>query len=159
MLNTLSAWSYDSGLEEQVLATGNVTNYPTLCAEATASFAVLSDTIRSAQSVLETKYQRKDLVKLVSQLQAKEKDKLNWTAALHLERVREHNHRQSSSVPDSDSSAGSNPTPRGRDDTIASLMKQDVASLQQKIASCVQDINELLEELRCNLLEEEEQDD
>ena len=141
---------HTSGLEEQVLSTGNLTHYPSLCAEATASFAVLSDTIRGAQTVLDEKYRRKELVKLVAQLQDREKEKLNWTAALHLERIREGNHHRQSSLSGHDSSA------IGGDTTIAALMKKDVRSLQQKIAASVQDINDLLEELRCNLLEEKE---
>jgi hypothetical protein len=131
-----------SGLED-VLTTGNITNYPALCAEATASFSVLSETINAVQNVLREKHQRKDLVDLIVQLQSKEQKKLNLTAALHLEKIRERDHQ--------DRSDG------GGRDQIAALLRQGVVSLQNQITSNVEEINEVLQELQCSLIDEEDQ--
>jgi hypothetical protein len=129
----------DRGLET-VMQTRNMTNYPSICAEATASFSVVSDTIRSAQNALETRHKRKDAADLIAQLQSKEKQKLNFTAALHLEKIRERNQTEPGAEPD----------------RIAALLREGVASLQNQIKTCIEGINEVLDELRCILLEEED---
>jgi hypothetical protein len=132
----------NSGLED-VLTTGNMTNYPALCVEATASFSVLSETINAVQSVLREKHQRKDLVDLIAQLQSKEHKKLNLTAALHLEKIRERDHL--------DRAGG------GGRDQIATLLRQGAVSLQNQITSNVEEINEVLQELQCSLIDDEDQ--
>ena len=131
------------GLDE-VLATGNTANYPALCVEVTASFSVLSEMINAVQKVLTEKHDRSDLTVLISRLQKGEKEKLNLTAALHLERIRAQSQRQL--VEQSMESA---------DTRISSLLHQSVDSLKQKIADIVEDINEVLEELRLSLLEDD----
>lgn len=126
------------GLDE-VLETGNMTNYPHICAEATASFAVLSDTINVIQTILADR-RRMDAKQLIHALQMHEKEKLNLTAALHLERIREQNE---------------NLPAAGGDGRIASLLQEGVRSLQTKISSIVGEINGDLEEIRCAMMEEE----
>jgi len=123
------------------LETGNMSLYPTVCAEATASFSVLSDTINSVQQVLLEKHRRRDLSDTIVQLQAREQNKLNVTAALHLERIRERNHMLSTD---------------GGQDQISSLLREGVVSLREKVNVTIGDINEILDELRCSLAEEEE---
>ena len=121
-----------------VLQTGNITSYPDACSKATASFSVLSETIKTIQEIFQSR-QRLDLSKLIQQLQAFEKEKLQLTAAFHLERIRQRNQQQL----------------QGDDPRITQLLTDGVVTLQQKIATCVENINEVLDELRCALLEEE----
>ena len=118
-----------------------MTHYPGLCAEATASFSVVSETIRGVQAVLREKFSRKDLDKLISQLQSREQNKLNLTAALHLEKIRERNQAPSTSE---------------GPDRIAALLRDGVISLESQISSCIEEINEVLEEVRCALVDEDD---
>jgi hypothetical protein len=114
-----------------------MTNYPNVCAEATASFSVLSDTINIIQTALADSRSRKDLRDLIANLQQHEKEKLSLTAALHLDRIRE-----SQQV--------------GGDERILELLRLGVVSLRTKIEACVDNINEALEELRYAMVEEED---
>ena len=121
------------------MVSGNITTYPNLCAKVTASFSVLSDTINAVKSSLEEDNEnkddngRKEITNFINQLQKSESDKLNLTAALHLERLRLRNLR----VGDGD------------DDVTMKLLTEGIRSLETKIASVVESINEVLEELRC----------
>lgn len=115
-----------------------MTEYPSICARATASFSVLSDTINTIASILANVYKRPDLVKLLSQLQKDEREKLNLTAALHLERIRERNMEAQGDG----------------DERVAGLLQDAIDSLRQKLAACVDAINETLEEIRFSLAEE-----
>jgi len=117
-----------------------MTGYPTICAEATASFSVQSDTINVIQRVLEEKHQRHDLKKLIETLQKHEKDKLNLTAALHLERIREKSQQVDTNG----------------DERITALLRQGISSLRGNIQACVEEINEVIEELRITMVEEED---
>jgi DNA repair REX1-B len=127
-----------SGLET-VLKTGNISNYPLVCASATASFSVLSDTIKIIDSVLIDKHNRPDLSRLLTTLQQHEREKLNVTAALHLEQVRQK---------DELSATG--------DDRVANLLREGVASLKQRANICIESINEVLEDLRYAIADEME---
>lgn len=127
-----------------ILVSGNITSYPTLCAKVTASFSVLSDTINAVKSSLDNEQQRsrKDITTLIAQLQKSEGEKLNLTAALHLERLRLNN----CEVVEDD----------GGDDRTVKLLKDGIQTLECKIASdCVESINDVLEELRCIAADEE----
>mmetsp|Transcript_11238 Transcript_11238/g.12872 ORF Transcript_11238/g.12872 Transcript_11238/m.12872 type:complete len:256 (-) Transcript_11238:12-779(-) len=133
---------YNQGLEN-VLESGNLTNYTPVCAQATASFSVISDTIKTIQSILQKKYQnRKDLIDLIRMLQQQEQEKLNITAALHLERIRANN----------------------IDETIDSnvstlhLLQDSISSFKHKIVNCINSINEILDELRFAIADESEKD-
>ena len=99
---------------------------------------MLSETIKTIQEILQSRG-RKDLAKLIVQLQSFEKEKLQLTAASHLERIRQQNQQGT----------------EGEDARITKLLNDGVISLQQKIATCVENINEVLDEIRCSLLEEE----
>lgn len=116
-----------------------MTEYPTICARATASFSVLSDTVNTISSILTDAHKRPELVKLLSRLQKGEREKLNLTAALHLERIRQRNLEQ----------AGEG------DDRVAQLLQDGAASLRSKLATCIDSINETLEEIRYAIADED----
>jgi hypothetical protein len=124
--------SFDTSLDS-ILSTRNLTNYPSVCAEATAHFAVVSDTVLSIHSCLLEKMKRPDLAQLVHNLQQHEKEKLSLTAALHLERIRES---------------------QGGEQRILALVKQEIQSLENRIRICCQEINDNIEEILCALSEE-----
>lgn len=139
--STLSAlfFPWFRGLSK-ILLSRDITNYPALCAEVTASFSVLSDTINAAKSSL-IEHHKKDISTVVDQLQKNECDKLNFTAALHLERLRLNN-----SVLGVGNDA---------DERAVKLLKESIQILGGKISRTVQSINEIIDELRCIAVDEE----
>eukprot|EP00585_Thalassiosira_rotula_P010749 CAMPEP_0196136000 /NCGR_PEP_ID=MMETSP0910-20130528/4451_1 /TAXON_ID=49265 /ORGANISM="Thalassiosira rotula, Strain GSO102" /LENGTH=266 /DNA_ID=CAMNT_0041396209 /DNA_START=20 /DNA_END=820 /DNA_ORIENTATION=- len=149
---------FEEGLST-ILASGNISNYPTLCAKVTASFSVLSDTINTVKTSFitndDTQQQqpnRRDIANFISQLQKSEGEKLNLTAALHLERLRLRNSQLEKEMSLSDDRSGS----ASADRTVA-LLKDGIRTLEQKIGSVVEKINEVLEELRCVAADESEE--
>jgi DNA repair REX1-B len=130
-----------------VLETGNMTFYPNVCFKATAAFSVLSDSIKEIQVIFQSR-KRPDLSKLIQQLQILEKEKLHLTAAHHLERIRERDYHPH---PQQQSQEGEKADLR-----IQKLLKEGVASLQQKIHKTILAINEVIDEIRCALIDEEE---
>jgi hypothetical protein len=124
-----------------------MSNYPSICAKATASFSVLSDTINAIEGVLVEGHNRRDLQKLLRQLQQHEKEKLNVTAALHLERIRERNQKLQVNNYNNNN---------GGDERVSRLLQEGVTAMKERIATCVEGINEVLEELRYALAEEEQ---
>ena len=130
-------FAHHSGLVA-VLQTGNITSYPDSCSKATASFSVLSETIKTIREILLSR-KRSDLSKMLDKLQGYEKEKLQLTAAHHLERIRQRDQQRL----------------EGEDERISKLLQDGVGSLHKKIATCIGNINEVLDELRCELLEEE----
>ena len=130
-----------------ILVSGNITNYPTLCAKVTASFSVLSDTINAVKSTLEEHpKKRTDITSVITQLQKSEGEKLNLTAALHLEKLRL---RNSQLELGEGSEAFSS-----LDERTIKLLKDGIQSLERKISTAVEKINEDLEELRCIFADE-----
>lgn len=134
---------YERGLKV-VLQTGNLTSYPDTCSKATAAFSVLSETITAIQGILGSSQPRQTnntsknrRAKLIQQLQQQEKEKLHLTAAHHLERIRQRNQQLQSHA----------------DPRIDKLLQEGVTTLQTKIHHCVQQINETMEEIRCEILE------
>ena len=125
----------------KILISRDITSYPALCAKVTASFSVLSDTINAAKSCLMERHEKKDICEVVNQLQKHESEKLNYTAALHLERLRLNN---------SELGVGND-----ADERAAKLLKESINTLEQKISSTVQSINEIIDELRCIAIDEE----
>jgi len=117
-----------------------MTEYPNICARATASFSVLSDTVNTIASIFTETHKRPDLVKLLAQLQKDEREKLNLTAALHLERIRARNVEVQANG----------------DERTAQLLHDGVASLTRKLATCIDSINETLEEIRYTLADEDD---
>ena len=86
-------------------------------------------------------HKRKDVYSVVEQLQKHESDKLNFTAALHLEKLRLNN---------SELGVGSD-----ADERAAKLLRESIQNLEGKISSAVLSINESLDELRCIAIDEE----
>ena len=105
-----------------------MTTYPKACGQATAEFSVLSNAVRSIQNVIQDRSCKRALV----QLQEGEKNKLNLTAALHLELVR----RQAED-----------------DERIQQLLDESIKSLRSQITKEVESINESIDELRINLMD------
>lgn len=142
---------FNSGLEN-VLQSGNLTTYPDLTANITASFSVISNSIRCIIEIMQSQtdgsrskeFQLEEVdlstlsncIKFTKQLQNLEKEKLNYTAALHLEKIRERNERLNIEARESG------------DEKVLNLLQQGVKGLQSKISGCIEQINETLEELR-----------
>lgn len=126
---------YETGLTT-VLQSGNISSYPGTVLSVTASFSVISDTIRTIQYILENREQT-HLSQLIGNLQKYEKDKLNFTASHHLERIRRQNEQQRSY----------------QDSMTNKLLDDGVKSLQKKIDNCIANINEVLDEIRCSLID------
>mmetsp|Transcript_11742 Transcript_11742/g.25444 ORF Transcript_11742/g.25444 Transcript_11742/m.25444 type:complete len:296 (+) Transcript_11742:44-931(+) len=142
---TVTYKTYDGGLDT-VLSTGNITAYPGVVAAATASFSVLSDTINAIRTTLVEKHGRKDVGKLIADLQRSEKEKLSTTAALHLERIREKN--EEAVVMGSDDTGAA-------DSRVHNMLREGVATLRAKVQELVETINETLEDIRYAAVEEE----
>lgn len=155
---------FEEGLST-ILASGNITNYPTLCAKVTASFSVLSDTINAVKSEVEQRRNNKnknrkdddndDITTIITQLQKSESEKLNLTAALHLERLRLRNSQLDVAMTTTASSSSNNDEGGGGgeegvvDERTVRLLQDGIQSLERKISNVVEMINEVLEELRC----------
>jgi hypothetical protein len=118
-----------------------------VCAEATASFSVLSESINQARSLLHQKCEQSEtIVALICRLQSAEKDKLNYTAALHYEQIRSQAHQLAVETSARTDDGGT---------TISSMLLEDVRSLKHKIAASVNEVNEVLEELRFAMIDNE----
>jgi hypothetical protein len=131
-----------------ILMSGNITTYPNLCAKVTASFSVLSDTINSVKSSVdyddgEDKQDngRNEIFNFITHLQKFESEKLSLTAALHLERLRLRNLRLGDGYGE------------GCDEVTMKLLMEGIRSLENRIASVVESINDVLDELRCIAME------
>ena len=162
---------------QTILRTGNITLYPALCAQVTATFAVLSNTINTVRNYhhdnnkttlssslsLQSSQQ---LLHLLKQLQEQERDKLNYTAALHLEQMRQASAATGATATrmvnidneEEEEKEGRHDKDDGAvvDERTHSMLESGISSLRQRIVKCVEEINQVLEELRCLLMEEEE---
>ena len=175
LLNESPKHAKHRGLSSILSSRNDVSSYPPLCASATASFSVLSDTINAVMSTLlaeaKTRSRRGTEGRLIhanaKRLQACECEKLNLTAALHLERLRLHDSSSSSS---SSSSGGGRDadgggvaaTPEGRGggdradavvdgggDVTSRLLRGGIRKLEDELSIVVDKINDVLEEMRC----------
>lgn len=94
---------------------------------------------------------RNDISNVIIQLQKSESEKLNLTAALHLERLRLRNSELDVAV------RGNDGDDEGDDDgRTIQLLKDGIKSLQSNISKVVELINEAMDELRCIDVEENE---
>jgi len=152
-----------------VLQTGNLTQYPHLTMRVTAAFAVVSGSINEVANVFRLRQQQQDddadnnnggrdgkeVVKWIEKLQGLEKEKLNYTAALHLEKIRGQNEvvereiafQNASTTTGGEEDRGGGVV-GGKDRIVAKLLEESIVSLQGKVTGCVEGINEILEELR-----------
>ncbi|KAL3793107.1 hypothetical protein HJC23_005609 [Cyclotella cryptica] len=131
---------FDQGLSS-ILLSGNITTYPALCAKVTATFSVLSDTVNAVKSSLIEQHKRHDIARIVTQLQKYEGEKLNLTAAIHLEKLR---------LKNSDLGLSFN----GSDERSARLLEKGIQNLEKNISTNIEAINEMIEELRCIAVDE-----
>ncbi|KAL7476713.1 hypothetical protein ACHAWX_000084, partial [Stephanocyclus meneghinianus] len=131
---------FDQGLST-ILLSGNITSYPSLCAKVTATFSVVSDTINAVKSSLVERHKRHDIGEIVSRLQKYEGEKLNLTAAIHLEKLR---------LKNADLGLSFN----GSDERSAQLLEKGIKNLERNISTNLELINEVLEELRCTAADE-----
>ncbi len=157
---------YDDALGK-VLVTNRLTDYPPACVAATAAFAVLSNTVAAVRDELSGRAEsRKDLstatsvsssvIKSIGDLQELERQKLQLTAAYHLEQIRANNLKQSNSgnVEEEDIDV---------DTSELSLLNNGIANFRSQIETCRSEINFIIDDLRCALVElietEEEQEE
>ncbi|KAG7356369.1 DNA repair REX1-B [Nitzschia inconspicua] len=138
--------TYDAALQ-QVLKTGNLTAYPPACALATASFSMLSDTIRAVSDEMASRTGRtsnnlKQYGKWTEDLQALEKEKLQLTAALHLEKIRANNEKH-----------------KPVENSVLKMLREGIVALEHKMQKCVSEINSILEDLQCALVDEIEEEE
>ena len=96
--------------------------------------------------------QRTDITTVITQLQKAECEKLNLTAALHLERLRLRNSELDATLMNDVGEEGI----KGDDDKTVQLLKDGIHSLETKVSSVIESINDVLEELRCIAVEESE---
>lgn len=124
----------------------------------TASFSVLSDTINAVRSTLESRPRGRmdDIIsKHTIRLQGCECEKLNLTAALHLERLRLNDSQLSSSSSSSSGGRGSGGggTSYGEESDVdgvtARLLRGGITKLEDDLSIVVSKINDVLEEMRC----------
>jgi hypothetical protein len=144
---------FDSGLQTILSSDGNLHEYTALCTNITATFSVLSDSINTISSVLEKDMTKRlsdsfvdeegkvipTMIPFIKQLQQFEKEKLHLTAALHLEKIRIHAHCESENFNDGLNSEQQMTTYR--------LLNASKEQLMKSIATVVQHINEIMEEL------------
>ena len=133
-----------------VLLSRKLTDYPPACLSATAAFSVLSDTVMAIRDEVSTRIENKNdtekkfetsIVRSICELQSSEREKLQLTAAFHLECLRASNLKQ-------------------EDQRELQLLNSGQADLRSRIETCKTNINDILDDLRCGLtekLEEEEE--
>lgn len=151
---------YDEALGS-VLMSNRLTDYPPACLAATAAFAVLSNTVSAVGEELSDRADSKkdplvltstssSVMKWIRDLQESERQKLQLTAAYHLERIRANNLKSS------------NNSYNDKDDMREpelSLLNNGIADLRSKIETCRSDINSIIEDLRCALVEQMEEEE
>ena len=149
---------YDEALGK-VLISNRLTDYPPACVAATAAFAVLSNTVSAIRDeLLDRVDKEKDplvpvstsssVIKLIRDLQELERKKLQLTAAFHLEQIRANNLKQSTG-----DDVGE------MDMRELSLLNNGIASMRSEIETCRSEINSIIDDLRCALLEQIEEED
>jgi len=79
---------------------------------------------------------------MILQLQLHEKEKLNVTAALHLEQIRKNDYLLNIGVDENDGTLR--------------LLNEGIKSLKSKMSICIENINDLIDELKCEMMEEED---
>lgn len=145
---------YDEALGK-VLVSNRLTDYPPACIAATAAFAVLSNTVsairdemsdraNSMKDPLMSSSTSSSVIKCIRDLQESEREKLQLTAAYHLEKIRANNEKDKGSEVDVRELA---------------MLNNGIADLRSRIESCRSDINSIMEDLRCALVEEMEEEE
>ncbi len=147
---------YDEALRK-VLETNRLTDYPPACVAATAAFAVLSNTVSAVRDEVSDRAESgKDIstlssvastvIKSIGDLQGLERQKLQLTAAYHLEQIRLNNLKQPNDGTDGDEDCEV-------DMSTLSLLIDGKAKLRSQIETCRSEINCIIDDLRCALVE------
>jgi len=143
--------TFQNGLDI-ILKTNNMTSYPIICSNVTASFSLQSNTINMIKSILDEKYEKKKCyVKLITKLQSFEKIKLDYTTAYQLECIRLNHMKTDNDDDDNDNSMQQDEQYK----KVRDLLQDGVKDLKKKIVKCMEDINDILEEIRYGILDEE----
>ena len=113
---------------------------------------MLSDTIRAVKEEMQSRKGEssnlKQYMDWIQQLQHLEKEKLQLTAALHLEKIRERNQQEEVRQNDNEG-----------EQRVLHLLREGIAGLESKVVKCMESINDVLEDFRCALLEEMEEEE
>ena len=155
----LAYQKFNHGLDVVLKSGGNFTDYPKLATDVTAIFVVISNSILEIQTLLLKKKttkttSMKKISEFIKQLQMHEKEKLQLTAALHLEKMRECNEHLEKSISNSNNdsvdtgSSSSSSSSSSNNTKVAQLLQESISSLESKLVDCVENINDVLEELR-----------
>ena len=147
---------YDDALRK-VLETNRLTDYPPACVAATAAFAVLSNTVSAVRDEVSDRAENgKDIsavasvsssvIKSIGDLQGLERQKLQLTAAYHLEQIRANNLKQPNDGNNDDKDCEV-------DMGTLSLLNDGKAKLRSQIETCRSEINCIIDDLRCALVE------
>ena len=154
----LAYQKFNHGLDVVLKSGGNFTDYPKLATDVTAIFVVISNSILEIQTLLLKKKttkttSMKKISEFIKQLQMHEKEKLQLTAALHLEKMRECNEHLEKSISNSnndsaDTGSSSSSSSSSTNTKVAQLLQESISSLESKLVDCVENINDVLEELR-----------
>lgn len=89
---------------------------------------------------------------MIQKLQSNERDKLNNTAAYHLEKIRLQQYHNDNDDDDNNittTTKSSSVITTTRQD----LLEQSIMSLQSKIQDSIHNINDVLEEIKCTILD------
>jgi DNA repair REX1-B len=118
----------------------------------------VSETLITIQNILQdVGHSRPDLSDWIGKLQIREKEKLQMTAALHLEKIRLYQlQQQRSKLMCSDSNDAvqdDDVDSENKEDKIFQLLQDEILSLRSRIDVCVRDINEILDEIRYAIVE------
>jgi len=137
---------FDRVLEENIIQQGNLDGYPDLCRRTTRRFSQLSSIVRAVEEALKSNHRDIALANMVRRLQEKEKEKLLMTAALHLEVLR----KKQADLSILSTEEEDKKTELERE---AALLVEGAASYRTRLGALVGAINEVIEELRCELTE------
>lgn len=154
---------YDEALEK-VLVSKRLNDYPPACVAATAAFSVLSDTVTAVRDELSGRVDKNKMdssdaqadvlsvISCIKSLQEAEKQKLQLTAAYHLEQIRANDLKQPENDNDDDGQVEV-------DMRELSLLNNGIADLRSQIERCRSNINDVLDDLRCALVEQMEDEE
>ena len=153
---------YDAALEK-VLVSSRLTDYPPACVAATAAFSVLSNTVTAVRDELSDRKKESttgtstlsSVITWINDLQDSEKQKLQLTAAYHLEQIRANNLKKSNASGDNEEDGDA----QGIDERELLLLQNGISDMRSKIGTCISDINSIIEDLRCTLVEEVEKEE
>ncbi len=135
--------AFEVGLA-RVLESRDFAGYNGVCAEATASFAALSNMVNAIETELLEQAQAAAAAGLVRRVQVEEKEKLSLMAALHLERFRLATSSCGSGTDNDDASGAASSTSSSSE----SLLREGVKMLEGRLGEIKGRINDVLEELR-----------